>query len=80
MEYLHVGIIEEFEECLASFTELGLRNQIAKSLSGHSLAILTDQEWLDCVKADGSAEADEDCVGVSLISYYKIESDLGIKA
>lgn len=80
MEYLHVGIIEEFEECLASFTELGLRNQIASSLSGRSLAVLTDKEWLDCVKADGSENSDEECVGVSLISYYKIESDLGVKA
>lgn len=80
MKYLHIAIIEESEECLVSDTEEGLRSQVMNSLAKRSIPPMTDVEWADCVKAETDINPDSncltDCIKVSLISYYKIESKI----
>jgi hypothetical protein len=77
MKYLHVAIIEDFEECLVSHTEEGLRKQVIASLTKKSIAPLTDEEWLVCVLAKVDRMIPIDNPAVALISYYKTESRLG---
>ena len=77
MNYMHVAIIEDFEECLVSNTELGLRGQVISSLAKKSIAPPSDAQWGDCVLSGARGEIDSDYLALSLISYYKIESHLG---
>ena len=79
MNNLHVAIIEDFEECLVSNTELGLRNQVIDALAEKSITPPSDEEWSDCVKADDDYRIPTENPSLSLISYYKIESRIGIK-
>ena len=77
MKYLHVGIIEDSEKCLVSFTEVGLRLQITDSLAKRSIASFTDDEWADCVKGEYNQDKTIDCLPFGVIFYYKTESKLG---
>jgi hypothetical protein len=77
MNYLHVGIIEASQECLASHTEEGLRQQVTDSLSTRSIAAFTDEEWADCVKGEFNSHVEINCLPFGVITYYKIESRLG---
>ena len=77
MEYLHVAILEDFEKCLVSHTEEGLRQQVADSLTKKSIAPLTDEEWADCVKGEENEGTANDCLRFGAIFYYKTESKLG---
>ena len=74
---MHVAIIEDFEECLVSNTELGLRGQVIASLAKKSIAAPTDEEWSDCVLSALPGDIETDYLTLSMISYYKTESNLG---
>jgi hypothetical protein len=77
MKYLHIAIVEDFEECLASHTEEGLREQVTDSLAKKSIGPLTDEEWANCVKGEPNDHITIDCLPFGAILYYKIESRLG---
>ena len=77
MNYMHVAILEDFEECLVSNTELGLRGQVITSLANKSLPAPSDEEWGDCVHSGYRGDITTDYLTLSMISYYKIESHLG---
>ena len=76
---MHVAIIEDFEECLVSNTELGLRGQVIQSLAKKSIAAPSDEEWADCVLSTQPGDIHTDYLSLSMISYYKTESHLGAK-
>jgi hypothetical protein len=80
MNYLHVAILEDFEKCLVSHTEEGLRQQVSDSLAKKSIAPLTNEEWADCVKGEDNVGIANDCLRFGAIFYYKTESKLGKKA
>lgn len=77
MNYMHVAIIEDFEECLVSNTELGLRNQVIASLAKKSISAPSDEEWSDCVLSTQPGAIETDYLTLSMISYYKTKSHLG---
>ena len=79
MSFLHVAVIEEFEECFVSFSEDGLREQVSDFLIRRSIVPPNDMEWAVCVIAisDGNISI-ENPAAVNIISYYKVESKLGI--
>ena len=77
MEYLHVALLDDTEECLVSYTESGLREQVSESLFKRSIPPLNDEEWADCVKGEDSCERGTDCTPFGVIYYYKTESKLG---
>jgi len=77
MKNLHVAVIEGYEECLVSYTEFGLREQVVGWLAGHSLPAPTDEEWAVCILAT----EDKDVIPafpavLGSISYYQTESRL----
>ncbi len=76
MKYLHVAIIEDYEECLASHSEEGLREQVTQSLAKKNISPPTDEEWIICILAEIDSEIETDNLSLGLISYYKIESRL----
>ena len=76
MKFLHVAIIEDYEECLASHSEEGLRKQVTASLSEKNIIPPTDEEWIICILAQIDGESETDNLSLGLISYYKIESKL----
>lgn len=76
MEYLHVAIIEDFEECLISRTQLGLREKVSAWLTAKSLPIPTDAEWAVCVLAEEDKLIEVKALTVGLISYYKADAQL----
>ena len=76
MNYLHVAILEDTEECLVSRTEKGLRFQITDSLSKRGITGLTDDQWADCVKGEMNCDIATDCLPFGIIYYYKTESRL----
>jgi hypothetical protein len=76
MKYLHVAIIEDFEECHVSYTEEGLRKQVTDSLAKKSIVPPTDEEWLVCVLAKVDEQIMTNNLTLGLISYYKTESRL----
>jgi hypothetical protein len=76
MEYLHIAIIEDSEECLVSHTEEGLRKQVTDFLVGKSITPPTDEEWAVCVLAKDDGHIKTDNLALGLISYYKIESKM----
>lgn len=80
MNYLHVAIIEDSEECLVSQTEAGLRQQVVESLAMRSITSLTDAEWSDCVKGIAHDGITSDCLPFGVIYYYKTKSKLGASA
>ena len=78
MKYLHVAVIEDYEECLVSHTEENLRNQVAAFLATKFITPPTDAEWAVCILAKVEDEIPiVNSVAVGLISYYKPESKLG---
>ena len=77
MSFLHVAIIEDFEVCLVSDTEDGLRKQVAEFLTEHSIQPPTDAEWLVCILAKVEEDIKTDNLALGLITYYKTESKLG---
>jgi len=76
MNYLHIAIIEDSGECLVSYTELGLREQVVGSLALRGVDGLTDEEWADCVKGEISCDRATDCLPFGTIYYYKTVSRL----
>jgi hypothetical protein len=76
MNYLHIAILEDTEECLVSYTENGLREQVTDSLAKRAIYGLTDDEWADCVKGELSCDRATDCLPFGVIYYYKTESRL----
>jgi hypothetical protein len=76
MNYLHIAILEDTEECLVSYTENGLRDQVTGSLAKRSIQTLTDEEWMDCVTGGVSCDRATDCSPFGVIYYYKTESRL----
>ena len=76
MKYLHVAVIEDFEECLVSETVEGLREQVIESLTRKSITPPTDDEWLVCILAEVDTHIATDNLKLGLISYYKTESRL----
>lgn len=78
MKDLHVAVIEDSEECLVSYTEGDLREQVNEWLTEHSLPIPTNEEWAVCILA----KEDRDISQVirpgilGSITYYKTESRL----
>jgi hypothetical protein len=77
MNYLHIAIIEDTNECLVSFTETGLRGQVTGSLINRGIDALNDEEWADCVKGEVNCDRTTDCLPFGTIYYYKTESKLG---
>lgn len=73
MNYFHVAIIEDSEECLVSRTETGLRNQVTKSMTDRFLVPPTDDEWSFYVLADEAAllPLPIRSEGFAAITYYK---------
>ncbi len=76
MNYLYVAIIEDSNECLVSFTDEDLREQVTHSLAKRSIVPFTDAEWADCVKGEYNREKTIDCLPFGVIYYYKTESKL----
>lgn len=76
MNYLHVAIIEDLEECLISRTEDGLREQVVDFLTKKNIKPPTDEEWLVCVLAKEDRVIPIDTFAVGLITYYKTEEKL----
>ena len=76
MKYLHVAIIEDFEECFVSYTEEGLRKQVTDSLAKKSIDPPTDEEWLVCIVAKVDDHIASNNLMLGLISYYKTEARL----
>ncbi len=76
MKYLHIAVIENFEECLVSNSEEGLRKQVSDFLIEKSIIPPTDEEWSVCILAKYDKNIKTDNLTLGLISYYKIESNL----
>ncbi|MEP7235553.1 MAG: hypothetical protein ABI778_09680 [Ignavibacteriota bacterium] len=78
MNYLHVAVIEDFEECFIAPTEPELREQVNGFLVKHSITPPTDAEWAVCILAKIEAEIPiENLTAVGLISYYKADVGIG---
>ena len=77
MKYLHVAVIEDFEECFVSYTEDGLKKQVIDFMSNKSLTPPTDEEWSVCVLGEAEDHIETDNLKLGLITYYKTESKLG---
>jgi hypothetical protein len=76
MTYLHVAVIEGYEECLVSHTSNKLYQQVLLWLDHQTLPTLTPEEWAACIIAH---EENEICAKNHLlgaITYYKTESHL----
>ena len=71
MNDLHVAIIADSEQCLASKTEKGLRKKVAETFLEKSIPPPTDAEWTVCVKAESESEIATDNLSLGLITYYK---------
>jgi len=77
MNYLHVAVIENFEECLISASEEGLRQQVNEFLTRNSIPPPTDAEWRICVLSKSEDDIQiENLTAVGMINYYRVESQL----
>lgn len=76
MNYLHVAIMEDSEECLISTSEVGLRRQVTKSMTDRFLTGPTDAEWAFHVLSEGPDIMPMRKDGFGMITYYKTESRL----
>lgn len=76
MDFLHVAIIEDFEECLISRSEDGLRTQVNEFLAINNIKPPTDEEWTVCVLAKEDREIPIDTFATGLITYYKAKAKL----
>jgi hypothetical protein len=75
MNYLHVAIIEDFEECLISASEEGLHGQVNAFLIKNSITPPTKAEWAVCVVGRDEKEIPiESDAAAGLITYYKVGS------
>ena len=76
MNYLHVAVLEDSEECFVAYTEIGLREQVTGSLVKRGIDAMTDDEWADCVTGEVTCDREVDCLPFGTIYYYKTESRL----
>lgn len=76
MKYLHVAVIEDFEECLVSHTEEDLRKQVIVFLAEKNITPPTDEEWIVCILSEFDREITTVNLALGLITYYKTESKL----
>jgi len=76
LKYLHVAIIEDYEECLVASTSDGLRKQVAKWLAKNSLLVPTDEEWAVLILALEDRPLPTASPLLTPISYYKTKSRL----
>ena len=76
MNYLHVAIIEDYEECLVSNTEDGLRAQVTTYLISRSITPPNDAEWLVCILSKVDQEIQTDNLALGMITYYKTKGRL----
>jgi hypothetical protein len=76
LKYLHVAIIEDYEECFVASTSDELRKQVAKWLAKESLLIPTDEEWAVLILAIEDRPVPTASPLLTPISYYKTKSRL----
>lgn len=76
MKYLHVAVLEDYEECLVSGSVKGLRDQILESLGERSIIAPTDEEWLVCISAEAEWDIETENPILGGISYYKVQSKI----
>ncbi len=76
MTYLHVAVIEGYEECLVSHTSNKLYTQLLGWLSHQTLPALTPEEWAACILANEDKEICAKNHLLGTITYYKTESHL----
>ena len=77
MNYLHAAVIEDFEECLISASEDGLRLQVSDFLLTKHITPPTDAEWAVCILAKVEDTITiENITAVGMITYYKVDSRL----
>jgi hypothetical protein len=76
VNYLHVVVIEGYEECFVSNTEAGVHKQVLEWLTEHSLPAPTDEEWAVCILADEDKFIATDNPVLGSLSYYKATSRL----
>jgi len=76
MTYLHVAVIEGYEECLVSHTSNKLYKQVLVWLALQMLPALTPEEWAACVIANEDKEICAKNHLLGAITYYKTESHL----
>ena len=79
MKYLHVAVIEHFEECFVSYSTDDLYEQVKRRFAMENIAPPTSEEWKVCIL--GESDADMDIIdpaksSLGLISYYRTESKL----
>jgi hypothetical protein len=74
-KYLHIAIVDDFNECFVSFSEEDLRIQVSKWLLLNSISLPTDAEWALTLGED-RYDVDLTTPAAEWIFYYKIESKL----
>jgi len=74
-KYLHVAVIDDFNECFVSLNQEDLRSQVSLWLNQNSVAPPTDAEWELTLGAD-RYDVDLTSPAIGWISYYKTESKL----
>jgi hypothetical protein len=80
MKYLHIAIIQDYEECLVDQTEEGLKKQVIDALVKKSLTPPTDEEWAVCILAKIDKDIEPDNLALGMVTYYMIESKLDVEA
>jgi hypothetical protein len=78
MTYLHVAVVEDFEECFVSHTSDGLREQVAEFLTANSRIVPTDDEWVVLIMAAEDRELSEAPPFLTPVTYYTTESRLSV--
>lgn len=73
MRFLHVAIIEDYEECFVSSTLDGLQTQVAEWLRKKSKHVPSEEEWAALVLALEDRPVPTASPILTLISYYKTE-------
>jgi hypothetical protein len=76
MTYLHVAVVEDFEECFVSETSDGLREQVAEFLDLHSLIVPTNEEWVVLIMAAEDRELSTAPPFLTPVTYYTTKSRL----
>ncbi len=76
MNYLHIVILDDTEECFVSYTQMELREQVSASLTLRGINALNDEEWAECVTGEVTCDREIDCLPFGVIYYYKTEARL----
>jgi hypothetical protein len=76
MTYLHIAIVEDFEECFVSNSSDELREQVAEFLTMHSLIVPTNEEWVVLIMAVEDRELSTAPPFLTPVTYYTTESRL----